>query len=164
VGAADLTPWGVLATLLDRLPFVHLGTGMSQLDQDILLQIRLPRVVLGLLVGGLLAVAGAGYQGVFRNVLVDSGMLGSTAGAGLAATIAIVYLHGLGTSALPVAAFLGALGGVAVAWFAAGGGGGRAAADGGGSTATLLLSGVAVGMFLTAAQTYLMQRDAQDLQ
>lgn len=168
VGAADLTPWGVLATLLDRLPFVHLHTGLSPLDQNILLQIRLPRVVLGLLVGALLAVAGAGYQGVFRNVLVDSGMLGSTAGAGLAATIAIVYLHGFGGGALPAAAFLGALGGVAVAWFAAGGaGGGRAAAlagESGSATATLLLSGVAVGMFLTAAQTYVMQRDSQDLQ
>lgn len=167
VGAADLTPWGVVATLLDRIPFVHLDSGLTQLDQNILLQIRLPRVVLALLVGGLLAVAGAGYQGVFRNVLVDSGMLGSTAGAGLAATVAIIYLHGLGTSALPVAAFAGALGGVAVAWFAAGGsGGGRAAltGEGGSSTATLLLSGVAVGMFLTAAQTYLMQRNSQDLQ
>jgi iron complex transport system permease protein len=54
-----------------------------------------------------------------------------------------------------------------VAWFAAGGaGGGRGGADGegGGSTATLLLSGVAVGMFLTAAQTFLMQRNSKDLQ
>ena len=162
VGAADLSPWGIVATLLDRIPFVHLDTGMSQLDQNILLQIRLPRVVLALLVGGLLAIAGAGYQGVFRNALVDSGMLGSSAGAGLAATIAIVFLGGLGTSAVPVAAFLGALAGVAAAWFASGGL--RRAAGAGGGTATLLLSGVAVGMFLTAAQTYLIQRESQDLQ
>lgn len=162
VGAADLNPWGVVATLLDRIPFVHLPTGMTPLDQNILLQIRLPRVVLALLVGALLAIAGAGYQGVFRNALVDSGMLGSSAGAGLAATVAIVFLGGLGGSAVPIAAFLGALAGVAAAWFASGGAR-RAAGDGGG-TATLLLSGVAVGMFLTAAQTYLMQRDSQDLQ
>jgi iron complex transport system permease protein len=162
VGAADLTPWGVAATLLDRIPLVHLPTGLTPLDQDILLQIRMPRVVLALLVGGLLAIAGAGYQGVFRNALVDSGMLGSSAGAGLAATVAIVFLSRLGASAVPVAAFLGAIAGVAVSWFAAGGAR-RAAGDGGG-TATLLLSGVAVGMFLTAAQTYLMQRESQDLQ
>jgi iron complex transport system permease protein len=94
-------------------------------------------------------------------------MLGSSAGAGLGATVAIVFLGGLGGSAVPVAAFLGALAGVSVAWFASGGarrgeldGGG----GGGGGTSTLLLSGVAVGMFLTAAQTYLMQRDSQDLQ
>lgn len=162
VGAADLNPWGVLATLLDRIPFIRFASGMTTLDQNILLQIRLPRVVLTLLVGGLLAIAGAGYQGVFRNVLVDSGMLGSSAGAGLTATIAIVFFSRLGGSAVPVAAFLGAIAGVAVSWFAAGGAR-RAGGDGAGP-ATLLLSGVAVGMFLTAAQTYLMQRDAQDLQ
>jgi iron complex transport system permease protein len=165
VGAADLTPWGVAATLLDRIPFVHLSTGMTPLDRNILLQIRLPRVVLALLVGGLLAIAGAGYQGVFRNPLVDSGMLGSSAGAGLAATVAIVFLGGLGGGAVPAAAFLGALAGVSVSWFASGGTRRGALDDGtGGATATLLLSGVAVGMFLTAAQTYLMQRDSQDLQ
>jgi iron complex transport system permease protein len=162
VGAADLNPWGVVATLLDRIPFVHLSTGMTTLDQNILLQIRLPRVVLALLVGGLLAIAGAGYQGVFRNPLVDSGMLGSSAGAGLAATVAIVFLSRLGGSVVPVAAFAGSIAGVAVSWFASGGG--RRTAGNGGGTATLLLSGVAVGMFLTAAQTYLMQRDSQDLQ
>jgi iron complex transport system permease protein len=168
VGAADLNPWGVVATLLDRIPFVRLGTGMSQLDQNILLQIRLPRVVLGLLVGGLLAIAGAGYQGVFRNPLVDSGMLGSSAGAGLAATIAIVFFGGvsgagdIGGSAVPVAAFAGSLAGVGVSWFASGGG--RRTTTLGGGTAMLLLSGVAVGMFLTAVQTYLMQRESQDLQ
>ena len=162
VGAADLNPWGVVATLLDRIPFVHLSTGMTTLDQNILLQIRLPRVVLALLVGGLLAIAGAGYQGVFRNALVDSGMLGSSAGAGLAATVAIVFLSRLGGSVVPVAAFAGSIAGVAVSWFASGGG--RRGAGNSGGTATLLLSGVAVGMFLTAAQTYLMQRDSQDLQ
>jgi iron complex transport system permease protein len=155
VGAADLSPWGIVATLLDRIPFVHLNTGLTPLDQNILVQIRLPRVVLALLVGGLLAVAGAGYQGVFRNPLVDAGMLGSSAGAGLAATIAIVFWIGAAQNVVPVAAFLGSLAGVAVAWFASAG---RR------DTATLLLSGVAVGMFLTAAQAYLMQRESQDLQ
>ena len=155
VGAADLSPWGIVATLLDRIPFVHLNTGLTPLDQNILVQIRLPRVVLALLVGGLLAVAGAGYQGVFRNPLVDAGMLGSSAGAGLAATIAIVFWIGSEQNVVPVAAFLGSLAGVAVAWFASAG---RR------DTATLLLSGVAVGMFLTAAQAYLMQRESQDLQ
>ena len=78
-----------------------------------LFQIRLPRIVLGALVGGLLSVAGAGYQGVFRNPLVDSGMLGASAGAGLGATLAIVYLGSAGPSVVPVAAFAGSLTGVA---------------------------------------------------
>ena len=150
VGAADLNPLATITAL------AHLPSSLDQLDRAVLFQIRLPRIVLGAMVGGLLAVAGAGYQGVFRNPLVDSGMLGASAGAGLGATIAIVYLAGTGPAAVPVAAFAGALGGVAVAYLAG--------AAGGPGTATLLLAGVAVSMFLTAVQTYLQQRSAQDLQ
>ncbi|MBV9451537.1 MAG: iron ABC transporter permease [Streptosporangiaceae bacterium] len=150
VGAADLNPWAILSALL------HLPSSLDPLDRAVLFQIRLPRIVLGAMVGGLLAVAGAGYQGVFRNPLVDSGMLGASAGAGLGATIAIVYLPGIGPAAVPVAAFAGSLGGVAVAYLAG--------TAGGPGTATLLLAGVAVSMFLTAVQTYVQQRSASDLQ
>ena len=156
VGAADLNPAATIAALLDKIPFVHLPSSLDQLDRAVLFQIRLPRIVLGALVGGLLAVAGAGYQGVFRNPLVDSGMLGASAGAGLGATLAIVYLSQLGTAAVPVAAFVGSLAGVMIAYLSG--------AVGGSGTATLLLAGVAVGLFLTAVQTYIMQRSAQDLQ
>ena len=116
VGAADLNPLATAAALLDKIPFVHLPSSLDPLDKAVLFQIRLPRVVLGALVGGLLALAGAGYQGVFRNPLVDSGMLGASAGAGLGATLAIVYLGGAGPQAVPLAAFVGSLAGVAVAY------------------------------------------------
>ena len=165
VGAADLDPAGTAAALLDKLPLVSLHSDLTPLQQAVLFQIRLPRIVLGALAGGLLALAGAGYQGVFRNPLVDSGLLGSAAGAGLGATIAIIYLGGNGSGAVPAAAFAGALAGVAVAYItgsvAARGGG---AADAGSGTTTLLLAGVAVGMFLTAVQTLVLQRSTQDLQ
>src|SRR6516164_3129815 len=156
VGAANLNPLATAAALVDKIPFVHLPTSLSAVDQAVLFQIRLPRIVTGALVGGLLSVAGAGYQGVFRNPLVDSGMLGASAGAGLGATLAIVYLSSLGPAAVPVAAFAGSLAGVMIAYLS-----GAVASSG---TATLLLTGVAVGLFLTAVQTYLMQRSAQDLQ
>lgn len=156
VGAADLNPLASAAALADRIPFVRLPSSLSPLDRAVLFQIRLPRIVLGAMVGGLLAVAGAGYQGVFRNPLVDSGMLGASAGAGLGATIAIVYLAGIGPAAVPVAAFIGSLAGVAVAYLAG--------AAGGPGPATLLLAGVAVSTFLIAVQTYLQQRSASDLQ
>jgi iron complex transport system permease protein len=158
VGAADLNPVATVAALLDRIPFVHLPSSLTALDRAVLFQIRLPRIVLGTLVGGLLSVAGAGYQGVFRNPLVDSGMLGASAGAGLGATLAIVYLggaHGPRPVAVPAAAFAGSLAGVAIAYLAG--------AVRGPGTATLLLAGVAVGMFLAAVQTYVLQRSAQDL-
>jgi iron complex transport system permease protein len=101
VGAADLNPLATVTALLDRIPFVHLPSSLTPLDRAVLFEIRLPRIVLGALVGGLLAVAGAGYQGVFRNPLVDSGLLGASAGAGLGATIAIIYLGGSGPAAVP---------------------------------------------------------------
>lgn len=156
VGAADLNPLDTITALADRLPFVHLPSGLSPLDRAVLFQIRLPRIVLGAMVGGLLSVAGAGYQGVFRNPLVDSGMLGASSGAGLGATLAIVYLGGAGPAAVPIAAFAGSLAGVAIAYLSG--------AVGSTGTATLLLAGVAVGLFLTAVQTYVLQRSAQDLQ
>src|SRR5271170_4939373 len=156
VGAADLNPIATITALLDRIPLVHLPSGLSPLDRAVLFQIRLPRIAVGIMVGALLSVAGAGYQGVFRNPLVDSGMLGASAGAGLGATLAIVYLGSEGPAAVPIAAFAGSLAGVAIAYLSG--------AVGGTGTATLLLAGVAVGLFLTAVQTYVLQRSAQDLQ
>src|SRR5215472_4226157 len=157
VGAADLNPLATAAALVDKaVPFARLPSSLGPLDRAVLFQIRLPRVVLGVLVGGLLSLAGAGYQGVFRNPLVDSGMLGASAGAGLGATLAIVYLGGAGPAAVPVAAFAGSLAGVAIAYLSG--------AVGGSGTSTLLLAGVAVSLFLTAVQTYILQRSAQDLQ
>jgi iron complex transport system permease protein len=162
VGAAGLNPGPTAAALLDKIPFVRLPSSLDQLDRAVLFQIRLPRVVLGALVGGLLALAGAGYQGVFRNPLVDSGMLGASAGAGLGATLAIVYLGGVGPETVPVAAFAGSLAGVAVA-YATGAAASRhtVLSDG---VATLLLAGIAVGSFLTAVQTFVLQRSASDIQ
>jgi len=156
VGAADLNPLATITAMADQIPFIHLPSSLSPLDRAVLFDIRLPRIVLGLMVGALLSVAGAGYQGVFRNPLVDSGLLGASSGAGLGATLAIVYLGGVGPSAVPVAAFAGSLAGVMIAYLSG--------AVGGSGTATLLLAGVAVGLFLTAVQTYILQRSAQDLQ
>src|SRR5438045_9779018 len=77
-----------------RATFAHvfgLHSPLSGSDDAILWQLRLPRVVLGALVGGTLAAAGAAYQGVFRNPLADPYLLGAAAGAGLGATLAVAY-------------------------------------------------------------------------
>jgi iron complex transport system permease protein len=107
----------------------------------------------------MLAGAGASYQGVFRNPLADPYLLGAAAGAGLAVTIVIAAAPGLSggdVNPLPIAAFVGALGAVFVAYLV-----GRA--SGGGSTASLLLAGVAVASFLTAVQTYVQQQHADTI-
>jgi iron complex transport system permease protein len=133
---------------------------LSPTQESILWDIRLPRVVLGALVGAMLAVAGASYQGVFRNPLADPYLLGVAAGAGLGATIAVVYLpNGLGfQNALPPAAFLGASLAVVLAYAI-----GRSAGRGSGG-ATLVLAGVTVAAFFTAVQTFVQQQHTDTLQ
>ena len=147
----------VLQSILARLPFLHVDSPLSPTQESILWDIRLPRVVLGALVGAMLAVAGASYQGVFHNPLADPYLLGVAAGAGLGATIAVVYLpHGLGV--LPPAAFLGASLAVATAYAI-----GRSAGRGSGG-ATLVLAGVTVASFFTAVQTFVQQQHSDTLQ
>lgn len=134
----------------------HFGIGhhhLSPLNATIIWQLRAPRMVLGLLVGAMLAVAGGAYQGVFRNPLADPYLLGVAAGAGLGATLAIVHDGGAVNvpTWTPWLAFAGALVAVALTW-AIGGRGVRS------TTSTLILAGVAVASLLTSAQTYLQQQ------
>jgi iron complex transport system permease protein len=140
---------------------VNLHSGLSEREVAIVTELRLPRVVLGLLVGGMLAMAGAAFQGVFRNPLADPHLLGVAAGAGLGVTAVLAFRSGGVTAGLPVgvpvAAFVGALIAVALTWLL-GAAGGRDR-----SPATLILAGVAVSSFLAAAQTYLMQRHVDTL-
>jgi iron complex transport system permease protein len=141
--------------IVDRLPFLDVSSGLSDQQASIVWQIRLPRVALGALVGGTLAVAGAAYQGVFRNPLVDPYLLGVAAGAGLGATV-VFAMSASGGPLLPIGAFAGAVVAV-VATYALG----RSA--GGRSTATLVLAGVAMASFFTAAQSYVQQRSSADV-
>ncbi len=159
VGAAGIAPRDVLLQLLDWLPFVSADSGLAPVELGLLTELRLPRVLLAAIVGGLLAIAGAGYQGVFRNPLADPYLLGAAAGAGLTTTAAIVFTGGdIEAIGIPAAAFAGAVGGVLLA-YALGSAAGR-----GGGTATLVLAGVAVTSFLTAIQTFLQQLRVEELQ
>ncbi|MGC5017221.1 FecCD family ABC transporter permease [Micromonospora sp. DT47] len=162
-GPVSLPPGSVTVELLNLLPGVHLHSGLTESEINILIKLRLPRVVLGLLVGGLLALAGGAYQGVFRNPLADPYLLGVAAGAGLAVTAVIALgavpdpVTGMSVT-VPLAAFVGSLGAVAMTYLL-GVAGGR-----GRSPATLILAGVAVSAFLSAGQTYLLQRHSDSIQ
>jgi iron complex transport system permease protein len=160
VGPVPLGAGKVVRELVGHLPLVGNGSGLSPEESAILWELRMPRVALAGLVGSMLAVAGAAYQGVFRNPLADPYLLGIAAGAGLGATLTIAYLPD--TTAwpldpLPLAAFVGALVGVTVTYTL-----GRSRWRSR-TTTTLILAGVATASFLTAIQTFVQQRQADTL-
>jgi iron complex transport system permease protein len=156
VGAVGIAPGDIVRSALGHLGFgVH--SPLSSVQEAILWQLRAPRVVLAALVGGMLAIAGASYQGVFRNPLADPYLLGVAAGAGLGATLVIAY--GGGSSQLvPPAAFIGAAVSVALT-YVLGRSAGRARATG-----ALVLAGVMVATFMTAVQTFVQQQHTDQLQ
>jgi iron complex transport system permease protein len=156
VGPVRIGVGELAGTLLSHVPLLHFHTSTSPVDQAIVWDVRLPRVVLAALVGAMLSAGGASYQGVLRNSLADPYLLGVAAGAGLGATVAIVAGGG-GSLLLPVAAFAGAVLAVSMTYVVAAAGGGRA------SGYAIILAGVAVAAMLTAMQTYLQQKHADEI-
>lgn len=158
IGAAGISVSAAFNDVLARLPG-GLGTRLSSLDAALLWQIRVPRVVLSALVGSALGLCGCAYQGAFRNPLVDPYLLGSAAGAGLGATLAIVYLPDVRTWLInprPLFAFVGAMTAVALSF--AVGHLGSGSSDNRRDPTRLVLGGVAVASFFTALQTFAQQQ------
>jgi iron complex transport system permease protein len=151
LGAVALSPGEVVRALL----------GWE--ENPIVTQLRLPRVLGGMLVGAALGVVGAAFQGLFRNPLADPYLMGSASGAAFAVTLFAALLGGLSPAFaqhavfqhLPLSAtffgFLGALLATLLTLVLAGGVA---------RTQELVLAGVVVGSVLTGATTYLMMQDA----
>ncbi|HET9287180.1 MAG TPA: iron ABC transporter permease [Gaiella sp.] len=158
-GPLDIGVGDVVRSALARLGVVG-STPLDATEESILWDLRIPRVVLAALVGGMLALAGATYQGVFHNPLADPYLLGVAAGAGLGATLAISYLPRAlaGQQLLPIAAFLGGAAAVVVTWAI-----GRSAGRERDAT-TFVLAGVVVASFFTALQTFVQQQNSDTLQ
>jgi len=160
IGPISIAPHKTILELLNFLPLVDLNSGLSGVQSAIVAEIRTPRMVLGLLVGGMLAMSGATFQGALRNPLADSYLLGVAAGAGVGATLAIIAEAGNGSGALdlvPLAAFGGAF--VAVLSAFALGSAFRTPESG----LTLILAGIAVASFFTAVQTFIQLREVENL-
>lgn len=143
VGAVEIPPHRVW----DALTFAE----ADPVEGTIVRGLRVPRILLGLLVGTGLAAAGTAYQALFRNPLADPYVIGASSGAALGAALAVLLRGTLagGPLLLPAAAFAGALAAVAVVW-SLGGIGGRS------SPITLLLAGAAVSTLLGAVVALLM--------
>jgi iron complex transport system permease protein len=142
-------------TVVRILALKTLGLGSADWREsweEIVWQVRLPRVLLAGLVGATLAFSGAGYQGVLRNPLADPYLIGVAAGAGLGATIVIVspVPYAFGTlSLVPPAAFAGAVLAVAISY-------GLARSGGVAPAVTLILAGVAVSAAASSVTYFLM--------
>jgi len=119
----------------------------EELNQTIVWDLRLPRIVLGVLVGASLGISGALMQGILRNGLADPFLLGISAGAGLAAVIPII--RGISLDLIPLVAWLGAIASTllvySLSWSASGI-----------SIQRLILSGVAVSSFLGSLTSILL--------
>lgn len=89
LGRYHLSPSEIFHAICSRFS----GSSVPDVNANIVWEIRLPRAILGSMVGASLAVSGASLQGLFRNPLVSSGMLGVSAGAGFGAALAIVLFH-----------------------------------------------------------------------
>lgn len=156
-GAAGTSAWDTMLLWLT-------GEEVSLRDRVVLLDIRLPRMVMGILVGASLAVSGALMQGLFRNPLADPGLVGVSSGAGLGAIIAIVLgsqlsfgvLEVLGYYLVPLAAFFGGWLSTIVLYQVA-------TRRGQTSVATMLLAGIALAALAGAVSGILIYKadDAQ---
>lgn len=143
-GAVALSPVTILNILLRSIG-ISLGPVTWQAsDETILLELRLPRVLGGALAGAALATAGVLFQGLLRNPLADPYIIGTSAGAGFAATVAMLVLPPasiLGFGSVAVSAFVGGLLAVLLVYR-------LARVDGRCSPVTLLLAGVIVNAVL----------------
>ncbi|MBP2133184.1 iron complex transport system permease protein [Methanomicrobium sp. W14] len=157
VGESNISTDTVLAILLSPItgqtPFWSVG------DQTIIMDIRLPRILLGALVGISLALSGAALQSLFKNPMADPFILGISNGAALGATIVFVYGSTWIFSfySLPAMAFIFGLATIFLVYYVA-----RV-----GNTVpvnTLLLSGIAISALFSAVNSFIMFTGGQNLQ
>ncbi len=136
-GPLAIDAWDSLRALWATLTQTQV-TSLQPHEQLVISNVRLPRTLLALVIGALLAQCGAVMQGLFRNPLADPGIIGVASGAALGAAIAIVIYPEAGAYTTPVAAFLGGLATTLAVYR-------LAHSRTGTSVVLLLLSGVAIG-------------------
>ncbi len=144
-----------MAIILDKL---GMATGIPYSERELLVvaQVRLPRVLVGALIGAALGVSGAAMQGVFRNPLVEPGYVGVSSGAAVGAVCALFFgWSQMGKWALPASAFIGAV--IAVVVILAVWRSSRSK-----SIATLLLLGIGINALLSAMINIMVASSSSD--
>jgi len=151
VGSVHIPFLTTCRVLLSQLPLVDIAPTWVSATETIILEIRLPRVILAGLVGAALALAGATYQGLFRNPLADPYLIGVAQGAALGAVIGFLLpfdWRGAGFGIIPILAFTGAIFSVAIVY-------GLARVGKTVPVTTLILAGVALGALWGSVVSYL---------
>jgi iron complex transport system permease protein len=158
LGSVQIAPWNVVRLLLWKAHLTGRPAGVPLTDEVILLQLRLPRVLLAAIVGAGLAVAGAVFQTLFSNPMADPAIIGVSSGAALGAIVVILAGWGaaLGGSATAAAAFAGALLTALLVY--------RLARIGPAvQVGTLLLAGIAVAAVISSVITLVMAMSGQEV-
>ena len=151
IGSVQIPLATILRVLVSKIPLIDITPTGSGAISTIILEIRLPRIILAGIVGASLATAGATYQGLFRNPLADPYLIGVAQGAALGAVTGFllpISWQGAGFSLVPLLAFIGAMLSTAIVYSLA-----RV-----GKTlpvTTLILAGVALGSLLGSVVSYL---------
>ena len=151
-GAVTIPVPDILKMTLNKVAVFDFSPTWRAVDETIIFQIRLPRVIGGALVGAALATAGVLFQGLLRNPMADPYIIGTSAGAALGATIAMtlpINLAFLGFGLVPVAAFIGALATVILVYNLARVGGKT-------PIISMLLAGFVVSSLLAAIMAFMM--------
>jgi iron complex transport system permease protein len=152
VGAVTISPLTVWKVTLSKLSFIepYIIADWSRAEQQIIWEIRFPRVILAAVVGAGLALVGVVIQALVRNSLADPYILGVSSGASVGATLVIIFgaFSAFGQFALSTAAFGGALLSVLLVFI-------LSQVHGRISTVRLLLAGIAVSMMLSAVTSYI---------
>ncbi len=158
IGSADISLSDVWRLLLSRLPGVDIDNGIPGTLSTIVIDIRLPRIILAGLVGAALSTAGATYQGLFRNPLADPYLIGVAQGAALGAVIGFIFHFSgpVGLGSVPLLAFCGGLLSAVVLY-------GLARVGKTLPMTTVILAGVAMGAFLAAITSFLLINSGENL-
>jgi iron complex transport system permease protein len=156
-GAVWISPWETVRLIAWKLHLMG-RPSVSRTAEVILFQLRLPRVLLAMVVGAALAVAGTLFQGLFRNPMADPAIIGVSSGAALGAVIVIVAGGGAALGGLGVSA--AAFGGAVLTAFAVA----RLARIGPAThVATLLLAGIAIASMISGVISIVMSLSGQEI-
>ncbi|QGT99448.1 Vitamin B12 ABC transporter, permease component BtuC [Candidatus Syntrophocurvum alkaliphilum] len=163
LGSANIDVITVLRMLIYKIPYLGellIIADWSDTTETIVYEIRVPRILLGGIVGGALGLAGASFQGLLRNPLADPYTVGVSSGAAVGAVFAFMIGGGvtyLQFGLVPFFAFIGAMTAITIVYQLAKIGG-RVAVE------TLILAGVVVGSFLTALLSFMLTRAYNNLE